>query len=89
MPFDGIGRRKCGAVTLRAKAERSSTARSRSTAPRGARRAFELAVEHVNEGGGVFGLPVAVAVGDATANPEKAVANDNTPVAEAGDRQER
>ena len=38
------------------------------------RRAFELAIEHVNEGGGVFGLPVTVAVGDTTANPEKAVA---------------
>ena len=37
-------------------------------------RAFELAVKHVNEGGGVFALPVAVAVGDATANPETAVA---------------
>ena len=36
-------------------------------------RAFELAIEHVNEGGGVFGLPVAVAVADATADPEKAV----------------
>ena len=37
-------------------------------------RAFGLAIKHVNEGGGVFGLPVTVAVGDATANPEKAVA---------------
>ena len=37
-------------------------------------RAFELAVKHVNEGGGVFGLPVAVAVGDTTSNPETAVA---------------
>ena len=37
-------------------------------------RAFELAIKHVNEGGGVFGLPVAVAVGDATADPEGAVA---------------
>ena len=38
------------------------------------RRAFELAIEHVNEGGGVFGLPVTIAVGDTTADPEKAVA---------------
>jgi len=38
------------------------------------RRAFELAIKHVNEGGGVFGLPVTFAVGDATADPEKAVA---------------
>ncbi|MDE0303800.1 MAG: ABC transporter substrate-binding protein [Albidovulum sp.] len=37
-------------------------------------RAFKLAIKHVNEGGGVFGLPVTVAVGDATADPEKAVA---------------
>ena len=37
-------------------------------------RAFGLAIKHVNEGGGVFGLPVTVAVGDATADPEKAVA---------------
>ena len=37
-------------------------------------RAFELAIKHVNKGGGVFGLPVAVAVGDTTADPEKAVA---------------
>ena len=38
------------------------------------RRAFELAIKHVNEGGGVFGQPVTVAVGDATSGPEKAVA---------------
>ena len=37
-------------------------------------RAFELAIKHVNKGGGVFGLPVTVAVGDTTADPEKAVA---------------
>ena len=37
-------------------------------------RAFELAIKHVNEGGGVFGLPVTVAVADATADPEKTVA---------------
>ena len=30
--------------------------------------------KHVNAGGGVFGLPVAAAVGDTTADPEKAVA---------------
>ena len=38
------------------------------------KRAFELAITHVNEGGSVFGLPVTVAVDDATADPEKAVA---------------
>ena len=37
-------------------------------------RAFELAIKHINDGGGVFGLPVTVAVADATADPEKAVA---------------
>ena len=37
-------------------------------------RAFELAIRHVNEGGGVFGLPVAAAIGDSTADPEEAVA---------------
>ena len=37
-------------------------------------RAFELAIEHVNQGGGVFCLPVTVAVADATADPDKAVA---------------
>ena len=37
-------------------------------------RAFELAIKHVNQGGGVFGLPVTVAVADATADPEQAVA---------------
>ena len=37
-------------------------------------RAFELAIRHVNEGGGVFGLPVAVAIADTTAEPETAVA---------------
>ena len=37
-------------------------------------RAFELAIKHVNEGGGVFGLPVTIAIGDTTADPEKAVA---------------
>ena len=36
-------------------------------------RAFELAIEHVNKGGGVFGLPVTVAIADATADPETAV----------------
>ncbi len=36
-------------------------------------RAFDLAIKHVNDGGGVFGRPVAVAVGDTTASPETAV----------------
>ena len=42
-------------------------------AARDRQRAFELAIRHVNEGGGVFGLPVTVAIADATAEPEKAV----------------
>ena len=37
-------------------------------------RAFELAIQHVNDGGGVLGLPVEAAVGDTTANPETAIA---------------
>ena len=37
-------------------------------------RAFELAIEHINAAGGVFGRPVATAVGDTTADPETAVA---------------
>ena len=37
-------------------------------------RAFELAIKHVNDGGGVLGLPVVIAVGDTTADPDKAVA---------------
>ena len=36
-------------------------------------RAFDLAIKHINEGGGVFGLPVQVAVGDTTADPDVAV----------------
>ena len=37
-------------------------------------RAFELAIKHVNDGGGVLGLPVTVVVGDTTADPDDAVA---------------
>ncbi len=36
-------------------------------------RAFDLAVKHVNEGGGVFGRPIEVVVGDSTLDPAKAV----------------
>ena len=38
------------------------------------KRAFELAIGHINAAGGVFGRPVATAVGDTTADPETAVA---------------
>ncbi len=37
-------------------------------------RAFELAVAHLNEAGGVFGRPVATAVGDTALDPDTAVA---------------
>ena len=43
-------------------------------AARDRQRAFDLAIKHVNDGGGVFGRVVAVAAGDTTANPETAVA---------------
>ena len=36
-------------------------------------RGFDLAIKHVNEAGGVFGLPVEVAVGETTADAEVAV----------------
>ena len=43
-------------------------------AARDRQRAFDLAIKHVNDGGGVFGRAVLVAVGDTTANPDTAVA---------------
>ncbi len=43
-------------------------------AARDRRRAFDLAIKHVNQGGGVLGRPVTVAIGDATARPDVAVA---------------
>ena len=36
-------------------------------------RAFELAIAHVNEAGGVLGMPVIGVVADATGNPDRAV----------------
>ena len=36
-------------------------------------RAFNLAIKHINAGGGVFGIPVEVAVGDTTRDPTVAV----------------
>ena len=38
-------------------------------------RGFEFAIKHVNDGGGVFGLPVAVAIGDTTADTLTAFAS--------------
>ena len=38
------------------------------------KRGFELAIKHLNDAGGVLGLPVATAMGDTTADPEAAVA---------------
>ena len=43
-------------------------------ASRDRQQAFELAIKHVNDGGGVLGLPVAVAIGDTTADSEAAIA---------------
>ena len=37
------------------------------------KRAFDLAVRHINEGGGVLGMPVGSAVADATRDPSTAV----------------
>ena len=37
------------------------------------RRSFELAIEHINAAGGVFGLPVEVVITDSTLDPEVAV----------------
>jgi len=37
------------------------------------KRAFDLAIQHVNEGGGVLGMPVGSAVADATRDPSTAV----------------
>ena len=42
-------------------------------AVRNRQRAFELAIKHVNQGGGVLGQPVEFAIGDTTRNPERAV----------------
>ena len=42
-------------------------------------RAFELALRHINEGGGVFGMPVTGVVADATGNPDTAVAEAQAP----------
>ncbi len=47
-------------------------------------RAFELAVQHVNAAGGVFGQPVEFVVGDSTLDPEKAVAQASRLVEEEG-----
>ena len=43
-------------------------------ASRDRRRAFELAIKHLNDGGGVLGSPVAMAVGDTEADSARAVA---------------
>ena len=47
-------------------------------------RAFELAIQHVNAAGGVFGQPVEFVVGDSTLDPEKAVAVARRLVEEEG-----
>ena len=48
------------------------------------KRAFDLAVQHLNAAGGVFGLPVEVVVGDSTLNPAAAVAEARRLVDEEG-----
>ena len=47
-------------------------------------RAFELAIQHVNAAGGVFGRPVEFVVGDSTLDPEKAVAEARRLVEDEG-----
>ena len=47
-------------------------------------RAFELAIQHVNAAGGVFGQPVEFVVGDSTLDPERAVAVARRLVEEEG-----
>ena len=46
--------------------------------------AFELAVQHVNAAGGVFGQPVQFVVSDSTLDPEKAVAEARRLVEDEG-----
>lgn len=43
-------------------------------------RAFELAIGHVSQGGGVFGLPVTIAIADATAPPDVDRLKGSTPI---------
>ena len=47
-------------------------------------RAFELAIRHANEAGGVFGLPVQWVVADATGDPDRAAAEARRLVQEEG-----
>ena len=48
------------------------------------KRAFDLAINHINQGGGVLGQPVQVAVGDSTLAPERAVAEARRLVEQEG-----
>ena len=50
----------------------------------GRKRGFDLAISHVNDAGGVFGRPVATAVGDTRADPVTAVAEARRLVEEEG-----
>ncbi len=50
----------------------------------GRKRGFDLAISHVNGAGGVFGRPVATAVGDTRADPVTAVAEARRLVEEEG-----
>lgn len=48
------------------------------------RQAFEMAIQHVNAGGGVFGQPVQFVLGNSTLDPEQAVAEARRMVEDAG-----
>ena len=48
------------------------------------KRGFELAIKHVNDGGGVFGKPVEVVVGDSTLDPETAAEEARRMIEEEG-----
>ena len=48
------------------------------------RKAFELAIKHVNDAGGVFGKPVEVVVGDSTLDPDIAAEEARRMIEDAG-----
>ena len=50
----------------------------------GRKRGFDLAISHINKAGGVFGHPVATAVGDTEADPETAVTQARRLINEEG-----
>ena len=75
-PADGVGPLRLGLlVNLSEGAPARAVERQR---------AFELAIQHVNAAGGVFGQQVEFVVGDSTLDPEKAVAEARRLVEEEG-----